>query len=67
MQTAHQSKDKFFINDNGHLNLRSQQYATLNQQITQIQFNKQTQELPGPGAYNTCTESFPRMKKSSSP
>ena len=47
------SKDKFFTIDNGHVNIRPQQYSTIKKNITQIQMNKETIDIPGPGSYNT--------------
>ena len=47
------SKDKFFTIDNGHVNIRPQQYSTIKKNITQIQMNKEEIDRPGPGSYNT--------------
>jgi len=30
------SKDKFFTQDNGHVNMRTQQYSTIKKNMTQI-------------------------------
>lgn len=45
------SKDKFFTQDNGHVNMRTQQYSTIKKNMTQIQMQRQTIEAPGPGSY----------------
>jgi len=52
--TGMSSKDKFFVQDNGHINMRTQHYSGVNKGATQIQLNRQKAfEVPGPGTYET--------------
>ena len=50
------SNDKFYTQDNGHINLRPQQYSTIKKNITQIQMARDTIDSPGPGSYNTIAD-----------
>lgn len=62
------SKDKFFTIDNGHINIRPQQYSTIKKTITQIQMNKEAIDAPGPGSYNTIAAvSTKGMTRNASP
>lgn len=50
-----QSKDKFFVQDNGHVNMRTQNYSNVNKPMTQIQISREKLEAPGPGSYEIFT------------
>ena len=47
------SQDKFYVQDNGHINMRSQTYSHVKKNVTQIQMAREKQEVPGPGSYDT--------------
>lgn len=67
--TGMTSKDKFFTQDNGHLNVRPQQYSTIKKNMTQIQMNREKIDAPGPGSYEIAPEtvSIKRMTRHNSP
>ena len=50
-----QSKDKFFTQDNGHVNMRTQAYSNVHKPMTQIQMSREKLEGPGPGSYEVIT------------
>lgn len=54
-----QSKDKFFVQDNGHVNMRTQSYGIANNKpVTQIMLNREKFDAPGPGSYEISSLAF---------
>lgn len=59
-----QQSETYTINDNGHLNQRMQNYASIIKKTTTLQTSMKKEEMPGPGSYSPNNSSFIELQGS---